>query len=251
MIRVGEYQVRKTDRLFQLIELLRRHGVCTGAELARELEVSERTIYRDIAELKRSGVPVAGEAGVGYTLRRSGHLPPISFTQEEVAALALGSRLVEAWADGPAADAAESALRRIESALSPELRRQMAGAPVSVLHRRPGERAARRLSDFRRAIDERRYIALTYRDGDGSLTSRRVRPLLLCFWGWSWTLLAWCELRRDFREFRLDRVEDAELLAERFPREPGRERDDFLRWLAPLEEAAAPLPEVAAQGASK
>jgi len=243
--------VRKTDRLFQLIELLRRRGVCTAAELAQELRVSERTVYRDIAELSRSGVPVAGEAGVGYTLRRAAELPPISFTTEEVAALALGSRLVEAWADGPAAEAAASALRRIEAALPPELRRQIAEAPLSVLHRRPGEQAARRLSEFRRAIDERRYVALTYRDGDGTLTERRVRPLLLCFWGWSWTLLAWCELRRDFREFRLDRVEDAEVLAERFPREPGREREDFLRWLAPLEEAAAAPPGAAAHGASK
>lgn len=225
----------------------------TAAELARELGVSLRTVYRDISDLSASGVPIAGEAGVGYALQQTAELPPISFTAEEIAALVLGSRLVEAWADGPSAAAARAALQRIERVLPRELRRQMDGAALSLLHRRPGERLAARLSDFRRAIDERRYVELTYQDGEGAETERRVRPLLLCFWGWSWTLLAWCELRQDFREFRLDRVTRARVLAERFPVEPGRERDDFLRWLAPMEEAA---PDAAAgaggrQGASK
>ncbi|GIW18133.1 MAG: DNA-binding transcriptional regulator [Tepidiforma sp.] len=245
--------MQRTERLFQVIQLLRQHPVLTAAELGKALGVSERTVYRDIQQLARSGVPVAGEAGVGYTLRRGLELPPLTFTGEEVAALVLGSRLVQAWADAPAAKAAAAALQRIEAALPPELRERLVETPVYTPVRGPGERFAARLSELREAIDGRRYLTLRYTDSAGAATARRVRPLGLFFWGWSWTLLAWCELRNDFREFRLDRIAAAEVEAERFPRERGREIHDFLRRVFPAEDVGMERAPGggAAQGASK
>lgn len=114
--------MRRADRLFQIIQLLRRRHVLTAAAIAQDLEVSERTVYRDIADLVRSGVPIAGEAGVGYTLRRGFDLPPLMFTEEEIEALVLGTRVVSSWADEGLAKAAESALARIEAALPERLK---------------------------------------------------------------------------------------------------------------------------------
>ena len=120
--------MRRADRLFQVIQLLRRHHVLTAATIAEELEVSERTVYRDIADLVRSGVPIAGEAGVGYTLRRGFDLPPLMFTEEEIEALVLGTRVVSSWADEGLAKAAESALARIEAALPDRLKARLTGS---------------------------------------------------------------------------------------------------------------------------
>ena len=120
--------MRRADRLFQVIQLLRRRHVLTAAAIAEELEVSERTVYRDIADLVRSGVPIAGEAGVGYTLRRGFDLPPLMFTEEEIEALVLGTRVVSSWADEGLAKAAESALARIEAALPDRLKARLIGS---------------------------------------------------------------------------------------------------------------------------
>lgn len=223
--------MRRADRLFQIIQLLRRRHVLTAAAIGSELEVSERTVYRDIADLVRSGVPIDGEAGVGYTLRRGFDLPPLMFTEEEVEALVLGTRVVSSWADESLAKAAESALARIEAALTDRLKAKLTGSRLFAPSFHVPQRVAAALADLRKAIDERRPTQLDYVDNDGTHTNRVVRPVGLFFWGNKWTLTAWCELRDDFRDFRLDRITALEMLDTRFESEPGKTIEDFFsRW---------------------
>ena len=223
--------MRRADRLFQVIQLLRRRHVITAASIAHELEVSERTVYRDIADLVRSGVPIAGEAGVGYTLRRGFDLPPLMFTEEEIEALALGTRVVSSWADEGLAKAAESALARIEAALPDRLKARLTGSRLFAPSFHVPQQVAAALADLRHAIDDRRPTRLDYVDMNGVVTDRVVRPLGLFFWGNKWTLTAWCELRQDFRDFRLDRIQGMTQLDTRFEPEPGKTIEDFFaRW---------------------
>ncbi len=219
--------MRRADRLFQIIQLIRRHSVTTAAALAEALEVSERTVYRDIRDLVRTGVPIDGEAGVGYRLRKGFDLPPLMFTPPEIEALVLGSRLVMSYTDPDLAAAARSALGRIEAALPAELRSRL-NAPLFAPAARLPQDVVERMAQLRGAIEERRKVRLEYRDVDGELTERTVRPLGLAFWGYVWSCTAWCELRNDFRSFRLDRTQTLEPLADRFADEPGKTIDDFL-----------------------
>ncbi|MCC6960354.1 MAG: YafY family transcriptional regulator [Dehalococcoidia bacterium] len=219
--------MRRADRLFQVIQLLRRRHVLTAATIAEQLEVSERTVYRDIADLVRSGVPIAGEAGVGYTLRRGFDLPPLMFTEEEIEALVLGTRVVSSWADEALARAAESALARIEAALPDRLKARLIDSRLFAPGFHVPQGVAAALPDLRHAIDERRLTRLDYVDMKGARTDRIVRPLGLFFWGNKWSLTAWCELREDFRDFRLDRIAGMEALETRFEAEPGKTIEDF------------------------
>lgn len=220
--------MRRADRLFRLLLELRRGRIVTARELARRLEVSERTVYRDVADLSASGIPIAGEAGVGYRLAGF-ELPPLMFDRDEVEALVLGARVAEAWGDGALAGAARSALAKIEAVL-PRGRERLVEetrlyAPVH------GEPPAEKLplSDLRAAVRDRRRVRLFYRDAEARESERTVRPLALSFYPPVWLLIAWCELRRDFRNFRLDRVLSQEVTSERFEEEPGRTLADYLR----------------------
>lgn len=221
--------MRRADRLFQVIQILRRKPVVTAGAIARELEVSERTVYRDIRDLVHSGVPIDGEAGVGYTLRKGFDLPPLMFTEPEIEALALGARVVASWGDAALAKAARDAIDRIEAALPPQLKTRMEKVPLYApgFHV-PGETMAR-LAELRAAIDGSRLAWMDYGDREGARTERYVRPLGLFFWGTTWSLTAWCELREDFRDFRLDRIVDLRVQESRFLPEPGRTLEDFFR----------------------
>ena len=221
--------MRRADRLFQIIQFIRGRRVTTAAELARALEVSDRTVYRDIRDLVLSGVPIEGEAGVGYMLRKGFDLPPLMFTREEVEALVLGTRVVTSWADNELGRAAESALGRIAAALPDDLQTRLLESRLYA----PGFHVApdvmQRLGLLREATDGRRKTWLTYRDSGDAVTERTVRPLALAFFGYTWMLTAWCELRNDFRSFRLDRVEKLDLLAERFTDEQGKTWEDYVK----------------------
>jgi len=221
--------VRRADRLFQVIQLLRRKPVITAAAIASELEVSERTVYRDIADLVRSGVPIAGEAGVGYTLRRGFDLPPLMFTEDEIEALVLGTRVVSSWADEGLARAAEDALARIEAALPDKLKARLTGSRLFAPGFHVPQQVAAALAELRRAIDQSRRTQLDYSDVNGARTERVVRPLGLFFWGNIWSLTAWCELRNDFRDFRLDRIQEFAVLETPFAQEAGKTIEDFFR----------------------
>lgn len=224
--------MRRANRLFEIVLCLRRRRAVTAKEIADRLEVSERTIYRDIRELGLSGVPIEGEAGVGYRLEPGFDLPPLMFDQEELIALQLGARMVRAWADKGLASAAQRALERIESVLPPKLRdirsQSRIYAPDLFV---PPERLAG-LADLRRAVDGQLKIRFGYTREDGAASERTVRPLALFYWGSAWTLCAWCELRSGYREFRPDRMRDLAVLEERFESEPDVSLDDYLRRAA-------------------
>jgi predicted DNA-binding transcriptional regulator YafY len=221
--------MRRADRLFKIIQRLRRRStVTTARELAEALEVSERTIYRDIAHLVDSGTPIRGEAGVGYLLERTFDLPPLMFDEQEIEALVLGARIVRSWSDPALAVAAEDALAKVQSALPQRLRERIDSTPLFAFNfrRRTGEMEA--LADIRRSIHRRRRLRLDYEDGEGTTSQRTVRPLGLFYWGVTWTLGAWCELRTDFRSFRIDRIRDFEPL-EPFADEAGKTLADLFR----------------------
>ncbi len=219
--------MRRADRLFQIIQLLRRRNVATAGWLAGELEVSERTVYRDIRDLMMSGVPIEGEAGVGYVLRRGFDLPPLMFTDAEIEAMVLGARVVTSWGDAGLARAAGDALARVESVLPDRLKARLTGTPLFAPGFHVPARVAASLTELRGAIDARRKVRMAYTGADGAGTERTVRPIGLFFWGTVWSMAAWCELRTDFRSFRLDRIERMETLPERFADEPGRTLDDY------------------------
>ena len=219
--------MRRADRLFRLLLELRRGRVVTARQLAERLEVSERTVYRDVADLGASGVPSEGEAGGGYRLRGF-DLPPLMFEREEIEAMVFGARMVESWGDGDLARAAGQALAKIEAAL-PRGRSHLV-EETRLYAPTHGERPVERLplSVLRAAIRDHAKLAVAYRDEKGSETGRVLRPLALAFYPPVWLLIAWCELRADFRNFRADRMLRVETLTERFAPEPGKTLADFL-----------------------
>jgi predicted DNA-binding transcriptional regulator YafY len=219
--------MRRADRLFLLVQILRREWITTAARLADELEVSERTVYRDIQDLARSGVPVRGEAGIGYSLPRRFELPPLMLTVDELEALVMGARMVDAWADPALREASGALLRKVEAVLPagiPRLRRM----PLMVPDLYVPPKAAAFLGQLRGAIREGRKLRIRYLDAQGAASDRLIRPLGLSFWGDRWALAAWCELRADFRTFRPDRIQEVSATAERFAPEPGRSLEDYL-----------------------
>ena len=224
--------MRRADRLFQIIQRLRRrNAVVTAATLARELEVSERTVYRDVADLLASGVPIDGEAGVGYRLPRGAFdLPPLMFTEDEIEALVLGARVVKGWGDAALARAADDVLTKVEAVLPPKLRGRIAEATLFALNLHDEKDVATKLGTFRGAIREKRKIDLDYVDRVSQPTTRTVWPLGLFYWGLTWTLGGWCELREGFRNFRLDRVAAARVTDLRFVETPGRSLRDLFDY---------------------
>lgn len=226
--------MRRADRLFAIVQALRGGRMRTARQLAELLEVSPRTVYRDVQDLIGSGVPVEGEAGVGYVLRPGHLLPPLSFTAEELQALAFGARMVEAWTDPALAAAAAEALVKLRAVVPPAQDAALRAAPLTSYAPRMTSAERARLGVLRRAVGARRKLRLRYARPGGPAEERLIRPLSVEFWGHAWTLTAWCELRQDFRVFRLDRVLGGEMQADGFRPERGRELADYLRQLAPL-----------------
>ncbi len=217
--------MRRADRLFTIVQLLRGGRRVTARALAERLEVSERTIYRDVDELTLCGVPIEGEAGRGYRLPKSFEIPPLMFERHEVEALVVGVRLVEAWCGPGLAASARSALARIRGAVPADLIAGVDDSPVYAPRFR--RNAPQHFELARRAIVEQRRLDVAYEDENGGVTQRTIRPLGLYFWGKIWTVVAWCELRIDFRSFRLDRIRDP-VLATPFEHEPDKTLDVFL-----------------------
>ncbi|OEE59135.1 DNA-binding transcriptional regulator [Enterovibrio norvegicus FF-454] len=207
----------KSERLFELLTLLRskRYAVTANA-LADELGVSERTIYRDVQSLLLSGVPIEGEAGVGYLLGKGSHLPPLMFTEEEMLALELGMKMVEAWSDKRLASASESASRKIHSILPEHLKAQIEAFPLAVPAFHVESDHAARGDVLRAAASEKSKVRIEYETGEKVTSKRVIHPLGQVYWGKVWTLVAWCELRDEYRNFRLDRIKSVAVLDESF-----------------------------------
>jgi len=225
--------MRRADRLFQIVQLLRRRRtVATAKQIADKLEVSERTIYRDVRDLVLAGTPIDGEAGVGYRIRPGYDLPPLMFDREEIQALVLGARIVRQFGDPALARASDAILAKVATVLPKELEPLLADTRLFVPSTIGGGRSADALALAREALTSRRRVRFRYANEGGDATERTVRPLGIFFWGRTWTLAAWCEMRTAFRNFRLDRVSDAALL-EPFEDEPGRTLRDLLTQYGP------------------
>jgi predicted DNA-binding transcriptional regulator YafY len=221
--------MRRADRLFQIVNVLRRRRRATTAtHLAERLGVSERTVYRDIRDLILAGTPIDGEAGVGYRIRPGYDLPPLMFDRDEIQALVLGARIVRQFGDPPLARASDAILGKVAAILPKDLASLLAETRLFVPPTIAVGESAEALTAAREALTGRRKLELLYASADGTATKRTVRPLGIFLWGRTWTLAAWCELRSDFRNFRLDRVASTRALNETFREEPGKELRDML-----------------------
>ena len=198
--------MRRADRLFLLIHALRgRRSALTAQHLAETLGVSLRTVYRDVADLQRSGVPIEGEAGVGYLLRKGSDIPPLMFTPDELEALVVGTRFVRAFGGKRLAREAAAALLKIEAVLPQDLRERSSHTRIFAPEVQRLENSGL-IDDLHAAIIAAQVLRMSYRDNDARASEREIEPLCLAFWGGSWTLGAWCRLRGDFRNFRPDRI---------------------------------------------
>ncbi|MQQ07517.1 WYL domain-containing protein [Epibacterium sp. SM1979] len=219
--------MRRTDRLFEIIQILRDGQLHRAQDIADQLEVSVRTIYRDMDTLVASGVPVEGERGVGYLVREQITLPPLNLTAEELEALNLGMAIVAEAADPDLKSAALSLAEKIDAVLPTQTVAEADAWKFAVYPFADAARGFSHMSTLRAAIKARQKLALRYRRIDGTLTDRTIRPLHMEYWGRVWTLTAWCETRAAFRVFRIDLIEEARALPELFVDEPGKRLADF------------------------
>jgi predicted DNA-binding transcriptional regulator YafY len=234
--------MRRADRLFDVIQMMRTaRGPITAAAIAQHLEVTPRTIYRDIASLQASRVPIEGTAGLGYVLRRGYDLPPLMFSTEEADAIAVGMRLLHRLRDPDLAQAAERVLAKVAVILPESIRGSLADAPFTV-----SEGSARmpdgiNLSVIRAAIRDRNQLRLGYQDGIGTVSHRIVWPIALVYYVDVTVLAAWCALRRDYRHFRVDRLQSLTVLDQPIPTD---HRALLAGWEAAGHQTLEPLPTV-------
>jgi predicted DNA-binding transcriptional regulator YafY len=215
--------MRRSDRLFDIIQHLRTAtGPVTAAALAAALEVTPRTVYRDIATLQARRVPIDGAAGIGYVLRKSFDLPPLMFTADEVEAIAIGARLVRRLRDAKLQEAADSVFSKVTVVLPEALRRQLVSTPFFVS---PGDTVEPRgvdLADMRAAIRDSRKLYISYADERGRRTNRTIWPIAMAYYVDVTLVGAWCELRNGYRNFRVERIQASKVLDELFDQDNGR-----------------------------
>ncbi len=232
--------MRRADRLFQIIQILRRSTrPVTAADIARELEVSPRTVYRDIADLIAQRVPVQGEAGFGYILDDAFDMPALMLTPDEIEAAVLGAQWVAGRGDPVLANAARDLIAKITSVVPERLRPFIADPAIGTRPARAPAVDGIDLARTREWIREGRKIRIDYRDERGDHSLRVIWPVIVGFFDEKRMLAAWCELRQDFRHFRADRVISAEFLDDRFDSRPGALRQRWKRHLADKHAAQA------------
>ena len=221
--------MRRADRLFDIIQILRTVSrPVTAATLAEKLEVTVRTIYRDIAALQGSRVPIEGAPGLGYVMRRGFDLPPLMFTTEEIDAIAVGVRLLRRLRDRKLQEAAESVLGKLSAVVPQPLQSQLVAAPLYVSDGSAPEVTGVDPSQLRSAIRETRKLAITYVDEEGRHTQRTIWPIAMAYYVDVTLVGAWCELRNDFRHFRVDRILASDVLDDRFSADSGRLTAEWL-----------------------
>ena len=221
--------MRRADRLIKIVHYLRRmrHAV-TARQIADHFEVCQRTVYRDIQDLMSSGVPIYGEAGVGYLIDKKYHLPPVMFDSDELEAIVLGINMVRTWTDEKFSKVAGSALEKIQAVLSESLLNDM-----QQLTTHSAESSGKipwkvSFSDIRECIRSRYKIKFHYTDLSEKTSNRTIRPLSLVFFGPVWLVIGWCELRKDFRNFRLDRMAELEIPGTSFKDEKDKTLQAYL-----------------------
>ncbi|MDQ0474153.1 helix-turn-helix transcriptional regulator [Labrys wisconsinensis] len=232
--------MRRADRLFQIIQILRRsRRPVTADAIAAELETSKRTVYRDIATLIGQRVPIRGEAGMGYVLDKGFDLPPLMLTPEEIEAAVLGAQWVAGRGDPALARAAQDLIAKIGAAVPERLRPYVLEPATSSVPIRDNLPDRIDMVQVRAAIHGARKIALRYRDEQERPSERTIWPIGVGYFETTRLLIAWCEMRRDFRHFRTDRVEEATFLDERYPERPAALRTKWRRTLAQRRERQA------------
>ena len=220
--------MRRAERLLQLIQILRRHRrPVTGETMARELEVSLRTVYRDIAALIGDRVPIRGEAGIGYVLGEGFDLPPLMFTPDELEAVMLGLRWVARRGDTDLSRAAQDSVAKIGTVLPENLKTFLFDATLLVPPHFQLTIDRVDVAKLRSAIREGRKVSLKYRSEDGRETARVIWPIAVAYFDAQRLIIAWCELRNDFRSFRTDRMISIEVLAEKYR---GRRKVLLKKW---------------------
>ncbi|HVC61022.1 MAG TPA: YafY family protein [Acetobacteraceae bacterium] len=226
--------MRRSDRLFDIIQRLRTaRSPVTAAAIAAGLEVTPRTVYRDIAALQASRVPIEGAAGVGYVLRRGYDLPPLMFTADEVEAVLVGMRLLRRTRDPGLQRAAESVLSKLAAVLPAPLRASLDAPPFHVSEGGAREPGAISLAGLRVAIREAKKLRITYRDLGGTTSERVIRPVAIEYYVEVTLVCAWCELRDNYRHFRADRIEAAAVLSESFATDRARLLSGWLALTRP------------------
>lgn len=216
--------MNRIDRLVATILLLQSHRVITASKIAEQFEITERTVYRDLAALGEAGVPILAEPGLGYSLMRGYHLPPVVFSSEEAFALVTAGTFAETTTDASVKAAMRSALRKIHTVVPAELQRrfQRLGESTLVDAPRGQTRAAVPLTQIQKAVAESRVLLLNYHGGArGEGTSREIEPLGLAYYLEHWHLIAWCRLREDVRDFRIDRIKSCAATGEQCAPRPG------------------------------
>ncbi len=222
--------MRRSDRLFDIIQRLRAASQpTTAAALAGELEVTPRTVYRDIATLQARRVPIEGAAGVGYILRKSFDLPPLNFTIDEIEAISVGVRMVSRLKDPALQQAAKSVLAKVTVAVPDRLRSHIADAPIWVSPGMTPEADGADLAEVRAAIRDSAKLYISYADEQGRRTNRTIWPIAMAYYVDVTLIGAWCELRADYRNFRVERIVSSRVLDERFDQDNGRL---FREWSA-------------------
>jgi predicted DNA-binding transcriptional regulator YafY len=221
--------MRRTDRLFQIVQLIRGRRLSTARFLAERLEVSGRTVYRDVAELMAQGVPIEGEAGVGYRMRAGFDLPPLMFTKDEAQALVAAVRIAQPRLDLGFAAQADGALSKILAVLPAAARAAAESLAIYAPPAGPDAATRQRLETLRVAAEARHKLCQSYVDLKEVASERTVRPLGCFYWESVWTLAAWCETREGFRSFRVDRITALQVLDAAFRDEPGKTLADLFR----------------------
>jgi predicted DNA-binding transcriptional regulator YafY len=205
--------MRKADRLFQLVNLIRSHQPITAGQLAERIGVSVRTIYRYIDDLSVSGIPIYGEPGVGYALDEDFELPPLTLTHDEIAALMLGVEILSRATGNDLAAAAKTLLSKIGAVLPPHSF-DPTRTPIRALGDILNDQSLRHWNDLYRAIQQQQAVTIVYLSLKEQLSQRIVFPLGLFYWGGKWTVGTWCILRNAYRDFRVDRIQNLDFASD-------------------------------------
>ncbi len=215
--------MRRSDRLFDIIQRLRRAPrPVTAARLAAELEVTPRTIYRDVATLQARRVPIDGAAGVGYVLRKGFDLPPLMFTADEIDAIAVGARMVRRLRDPKLQEAADSVLAKVTVVLPEALRASLDAQHIFVSEGDAVAASGVDMAELRSAIRASRKLHIAYADAGGRRSNRTIWPLAMAYYVDVTLIGAWCELRAGYRNFRVERIQSSKVLDEQFDQDNGR-----------------------------
>lgn len=220
--------MRRADRLLQIIQILRRaNGPIAASTIAEELEVSLRTLYRDMASLESTGVPIRGEAGIGYILEDGYDMPPLMFTASELEALMLGARMLDSRVDESLARSAKDAVAKIAAVVPKDLREVLIDTPLFAPQFSTPEELTIDPNVIRQSLRSESQVQITYEDLKGATSRRTIWPILISFFQGATLLAAWCTLRNDFRTFRIDRISTYQILDKSMPK---RRKTLFAEW---------------------